>query len=394
MKKRLYFILFTMAFVLTIILSTSQNSLAATSEGDGTAANPYLIKTIYDLYKITEEPKAYYKLVNDLDFQNLRRQPMAEFMGVLDGDGHTIRNLWLVSEDKFVGLFSRTTKATIKNLKICDSKFNASYGYIGFIVGQAEATTLQNVHLDTVSITGGYGVGGIIGYAGSSNFINCSVKNSQISGEDQIGGVFAFCFDSTVTNCYSINNNIKGSGSIGGLVGIAQIGVSFTRCYSSSTVEGTSNVGGLAGTFIGGAALGQCFSIGNVTGTTNVGGLVGVNDNSSTTIENSFSMCEIESTDSSAYVGGLIGNINRISPTIKNSYFAGTLTGRNKFGLSSLGTVIYSYFDETKTGILTPISQARTKEELYMPANYEGWDFENIWIIDEGRDYPRLRFTP
>jgi len=33
----------------------------------------------------------------------------------------------------------------------------------------------------------------------------------------------------------------------------------------------------------------------------------------------------------------------------------------------------------------------KTTEQMKLKETYERWDFETIWKIDEGNDYPKLR---
>jgi hypothetical protein len=54
------------------------------------------------------------------------------------------------------------------------------------------------------------------------------------------------------------------------------------------------------------------------------------------------------------------------------------------------------YWDIETTGISTegiPYDHAngRTTEEMMKKSTYKNWDFENVWCIDEGNDYPKLR---
>ena len=36
-------------------------------------------------------------------------------------------------------------------------------------------------------------------------------------------------------------------------------------------------------------------------------------------------------------------------------------------------------------------ANGRTTEEMMKKSTYKGWDFENVWYIEEGMDYPKLR---
>ncbi|MBP7051730.1 MAG: hypothetical protein KBE65_12000 [Phycisphaerae bacterium] len=42
------------------------------------------------------------------------------------------------------------------------------------------------------------------------------------------------------------------------------------------------------------------------------------------------------------------------------------------------------------TGFGVPLTNTQMKKQ----ASFAGWDFENIWTICEGKDYPRLWWEP
>jgi hypothetical protein len=74
--------------------------------------------------------------------------------------------------------------------------------------------------------------------------------------------------------------------------------------------------------------------------------------------------------------GGLVGDNNHNSPLyppgdIYNSYFLIDIDGGGP---------------DNKLGV--PLTSAEMKEQ----ASLIGWDFENVWTICEGQDYPRLQW--
>ncbi|RHK51942.1 hypothetical protein DW060_03295 [Leyella stercorea] len=55
-----------------------------------------------------------------------------------------------------------------------------------------------------------------------------------------------------------------------------------------------------------------------------------------------------------------------------------------------IGSNTNSYYDSEKTKI-SGKSGALTTKEMKQQASFQGWDFDNIWTIQEGVDYPKLR---
>ncbi len=99
---------------------------------------------------------------------------------------------------------------------------------------------------------------------------------------NQIGMIGLLGHDSTINNLGVTGLTITGSSSVGGLVGDNHGTISDS--YATGSVEGKSNIGGLVGNNSG--SITDSYSTGNVTGSGNdVGGLVGYNGG---TIKNSF----------------------------------------------------------------------------------------------------------
>ena len=101
-----------------------------------------------------------------------------------------------------------------------------------------------------------------------------------------------------------------------------------------------------------------------VTGNLAVGGLVGFAWSSN--ITDSYATGSV--TGTGAQVGGLVGY--DYHSTITNSYWDTETTERNSSAGGGLG---------------------KTTEEMMTKETYTDWDFEEIWKINEGNDYPKLR---
>ena len=92
-------------------------------EGNGTENSPFLIYSIEEFNMIKNYPESVYRLMNDIDFNNINTKPICNennpFKGVFYGDGHAVLNLKISSpESTNVGLFGVTEDGIIENLNI------------------------------------------------------------------------------------------------------------------------------------------------------------------------------------------------------------------------------------------------------------------------------------
>ncbi|MEJ6951920.1 GLUG motif-containing protein [Natronospora cellulosivora (SeqCode)] len=92
-------------------------------------------------------------------------------------------------------------------------------------------------------------------------------------------------------------------------------------------------------------------------------------------------------------VGGLVGENSR---NISYSYSTGSVNGENNVG-GLVGynrynsPIINSYYDEYTTNQNdTGKGEPKTTEDMMQEATFDGWDFENVWMIEED-SYPQLR---
>ena len=57
------------------------------------------------------------------------------------------------------------------------------------------------------------------------------------------------------------------------------------------------------------------------------------------------------------------------------------------------GNTNYLYWDIETSQVDTSVSgEGKTTIEMKQQATYTGWDFNEVWSIDEGVDYPRLQW--
>lgn len=334
-NKSKWSILLIMVMVLSTFLSVGSISKASSLQGSGTEASPYLIYTVDDLYSISNNPAAHYKLMEDLDLGDNYQDAIAMFSGVFDGNGKTIKNLKINSQlSNYIGLFSRLSNARVKDLTISDAYIYSRAHNVGALAGQINGGTISNCYVE----------GGEIYSSGTS-----------------VGGLAGSIYDAHLYQCSSTANVDSLSSFIGGLVGQAGNTNKITQSYAIATVRGYNHIGGLTGF--------------------NTTKLI---------IEDSYSICDITSIGPDAYATGL--SYSGAMHNISNSYSASTLLSPNKVGLG-MASAINSYFDSGNAGITTPTSQSRSTADMYNKSNYVDWDFENVWTIKDGEDYPRLKFA-
>ncbi|MCL2052138.1 MAG: hypothetical protein FWG91_10495 [Lachnospiraceae bacterium] len=416
--------------------SDDDNALEEDDEldfGDGTESNPYIIYDAESFNDIAADLSAYYVLTADIDFDGEELAPIgtaaAPFTGSLSGDGHSLSNFVITPGTGSTGLFGHAVSASFTGLAIGDAQVShtAPFSNTGLLVG-----SLENGMISNVSITGGSSVtgffagglagtvsgsmiedcsvsgnvtvsgpnssiGGLIGIANVSTIENCSaIGNVMVSGTGNAGGLIGSSNGSDVTGCSASGVTVTGNSRVGGLIGVAYGGGSVIRSHSAAEVNGTGSVGGLIGSTsqIGSSGIvlvSECYSTGDVAGNANVGGLIG--EASFVTVSNSFALGNVSSNMASIYAGGLAGRAS-LNVTIINCYAAGSISqgGSGLVPADPALIVESSYFDSIKAGIsiYNAFNIGKVTPAMMHKASYPGWDFNDIWAIDEGNTYPYL----
>jgi len=280
------------------------------SAGAGTLESPYEVNTVYDLELINNNLSAYYVLNADLDLTDYNYggdqqgwtpigiDSSTSFTGSFDGQGHYIRGLYINRPERDnVGLF----------------------GHIGVSLTSG-TTTVKNVILVDVDITGNRGTGSLVGRVtgNAQTLIEYSgVVNGTVRGTGATGGLVgsnnsfaetgAADRNPVLRNSFSVNVNVYGEDrdertyeKFGGLVGCSQKGtVSNSYAINSVSVDDSQKavlrVGGLIGCNILRGFLSGSYSASIVaspnTGSTAFGSLIGKTDNDSgnySPIENAY----------------------------------------------------------------------------------------------------------
>ena len=340
--------------------------------GSGTALDPYNIRDCDALQAINDgDLDAYYQLTQSFSCSGIANfipiaikigpMPEPSFNGHFDGQGFTISGLTINQPSvNGVGLFGNT----------------------------GPGSSISNVGLTGVTITGKNYVGGLVGVNNAS--VTNSYSTGSVNGSLYVGGLVGYNLDS-IFNSYS-TGSVEGSNNVGGLVGVTD-GV-ISASYSTGSVDGSISVGGLVG-YGNGGSITNSYATGNVDGGSNNGGLIGSN---SAAVVNSYSTGSASGT---LYSGGLIG-VNNGSVT--NSYSTGSVTGFFKEGLvaSNNGTISNCYWfnslsdchDDGNDGCPTAAPEASassfydTDHDVY-DTTAPNWDFGTVW--QSTATYPTLQ---
>lgn len=370
-----------MAFVALVGMVFSAGALAGVySGGDGSANNPYQIKTAADwqeLMATSADWNKHFILVNDIDLSGITLTPVGNsttksFIGVFDGNGHVIRNavVNLPNNDE-VGLF----------------------GYLHF------PGRIRNLGAEGLAITGRRRTGGLLGVCTGGEVVGChatgSVTGSTFGSSADIGGLVACIYFGTVQSCHSAVTVYapiaSGNGSIGSLVGYNW--GTIRSCYATSPVTGHGTIGGLVGLNDTGGTIIGCHASGLVTSDYDAGGLVGQNKGM---VADSYATGPVAS---KWHVGGFVGWNNQ--GKVMQCYSIGKPTGSsNVGGFCGLINTGGHYADgrnfwdkETSQLTTSAMGTGKTTAEMKTKSTFAAaiWDFSETWGINEGVGYPYLQ---
>ena len=198
-----------------------------------------------------------------------------KWKGKMDGQGHTISNLYIKTAQDYVGLFGYTDGATIQDLIFDNAKVenvsttNANTYYTGILAGSAHGYSPSHIKgiktTKNCTVIGQEDTGGIVGSA-KINLENCE-NHSSVKGTKIVGGIVGYISYNNIkccTNYGTIENNIT---NIGGIIGYAY-GTSIEDCANYGKITSTGRcAGGIAGQTVANSSIQNVFSYGDVTNT-------------------------------------------------------------------------------------------------------------------------------
>ena len=421
-------------------------------EGDGTLENPYLIQSIEDLVSLSNkvspkysEVKAgtqletyetyegkYFKIQNDLNFASVNSyvdatrtdygdvnddgeaktlieemtggagfRPIGNyyngtdysFKGNIDGNNHTISNLYIKNDNSnvkvgFIGTGDNVTitNLTLANAEIINDKNTygtailignkgagdvvvsnchvtgniTSYpGYVAPILGAHNYTypiqgkiQISDTTTNSNIVAGGYYISELIACIYQTDTVeikNCET-NGTITGEriSEIGGIIGKaekCNTIVIESCknnseFKIEND---GGKIGGIIGQAY-SISTMQIDNSSNLKDmklkSSEIGGIIGKYSEDCktlTIANSYNIGNIEGTGNLGGIVGYyypnSSNDAILIQHCYNLGQIKTcSNSGGYLGGIAGGIYYSKKAnIEQCYNVGDVLGKGNY---------------------------------------------------------------
>ncbi|MFY0683165.1 MAG: hypothetical protein JXR20_01335, partial [Balneola sp.] len=154
-------------------------------------------------------------------------------------------------------------------------------------------------------------------------------------------------------------------------------------------VSGRYRVGAIVGDNEG--TVSSSYAVGDIDGQFNLGGLVGRN---SGTVEDSYANIHVQKALHNSY-GGLVG-LNEAGATVITSYSMGEVAlGTSNYGGlvgKNSGSVTNSYWNTETSGMATSAGgTGLTTAEMIDSANFTGFNFNDVWEIDNGFGFPILR---
>jgi len=259
-----------------------------------------------------------------------------KFLGVFDGNNHTITGLYIKQHDNRSGLFGYANE--IKNLKVKDGYIESTIAYTGAIAG--DANIIINCHnINTAVYQENNYAGGVVGIIHQK--IENSTNSGSISGEKgYIGGLASYAdYASSITNCTNTGNVLGIEENIGGIVGFADSRVKITKCVNNGEVNGKTKAytAGIVGLIRYTGEVTYCVNNGVVKGREFTAGIVGRvlgNNNDESSIDGAYiAYCYNTSKISGKeLVGGIAGDLDYYQSTIEKCYNVGIVEGYSEIG--------------------------------------------------------------
>jgi hypothetical protein len=297
--------------------------------GEGTETSPYLIAD--------EKQLDYMRYFVDSNKEFIAEDVYFQLTDDIDLAGVSWSPVGS-SDTPFAGNFDGNG-FSIYNLSYDNSSFN-NFGLFGFTNSDA---IIKSVALENVNISANENVGSLVGF--NNGTVSDSFSSGIVQGSESVGGLIG-----------RNNGSVSKSYYLGDVKGYVKY-----IDDSGSTIE--KILGEQLGGFIGynSGSIDNSFSKGFVEGKEKVGGFIGFNNGA---VENSYSAVEVFG---DSRLGGFVGD--SISFDLVSCYYDKDLLD------SSLN---YNNF-----------ANGETTTNMKNETTFSGWDFTNIWIIDN--NYPELR---
>ena len=274
----------------TLYVNLISNQLPAGVTGKGTEAEPFILKTAEHLewfrdYVNVGKSSACAKIADDveeIDMSTVCHKADAEkqvaelswtpignyskqYQGTFDGNGKTIRNLFISSTSDEIGFFGYAADCRIKNITFDNAKVKGNDNCsTGILAGCAGSCVIENIKTTgNCSVEGKYETGGIAGRA-NGNISNCE-NHAIVKGLHSVGGIVGICFDSenSITSCANYGEITGTEDFVGGIIGYFGEG-SLQNSANNGNITGDARVGNLIG-YANICNINNVLGIGNIT---------------------------------------------------------------------------------------------------------------------------------
>ena len=256
--------------------------------GKGTEAEPFILKTADHLawfrdYVNAGKTSACAKIADDVDAIDMStvcheadaEKQVAElswtpigskkYQGTFDGNGKTIRNLFISSTSNEIGFFGCAADCRIKNITFDNAKVKGNDNCsTGILAGYAGSCVIENIKTtESCSVEGKEETGGIAGRA-NGNISNCE-NHAIVKGLHSVGGIVGICFDSgnSITSCANYGEITGTEHFVGGIIGYFGEG-SLQNSANNGNISGNARIGNLIG-FADICNINNVLGIGNIT---------------------------------------------------------------------------------------------------------------------------------
>lgn len=370
-------------------------------DGQGTEANPYILKTAQDMVDMrslaTYGGETWFKMANDIDMAGVTNYIPVNYNDNFerkthfDGGNFTISNF---SSDfsSYPSLFG-VLYGSVKDLKVVNAVIyggNSVSGIIGGYIGTtAKPATVTNVSVQGTVTSNASRAGGFCGNSVSATFVNCKSDvtvtstssdvagfvgraqqtvsftdceakvnlSSSLASKNRVGGFVGYLNTTTASfeNCKVLagsvieDNSGKASSAIGMYGGLAGYdgsteSTTIKNCFVDATLKTVNcqSVSGLVAIVAGGGALTitGCGVNGSLIGSNQIAGLIAYAENAGAiTVTDSYSNASVTGGEASGshYCAGLLGNIAKATSTTLKNCYA---TGDAVSGGSSNASLV------------------------------------------------------
>lgn len=239
-------------------------------EGSGTAEDPYIIKSAGDFGQIRNNLTGNYRFASDIDFDGVPFTVISgTFLGTIDGAGHTMRGLNLVSSPLFkvFGNASSDKVSVIRDLTIADPVVSGTADAI--IASGTYNARFENVHIARAKVDGDNtdDFGSFASSTFATVFDGCSfIGDINLPDCGTVGGLVAdLGLDCKVNACY-VKGSIEASSGLGGIASYMKSTASVTDSHVNASLKAKNSIGGIASNNARGY-IGRCVVEGSITAT-------------------------------------------------------------------------------------------------------------------------------